>query len=166
MNRPETVNEGIRIRAAKPGDAHWIISLAPRLHEFGPPPWRSAEEMDASVAVGLAAGLATPEPGTLILAAVDDAGAPLGFISLRTDADYFTGKAVGHVTDIVVAPSGEGRGVGRALLGAAERWATAAGYPWLTLHVFEGNDRARQIYEKAGYVAEWTRMVKLVKTTS
>lgn len=64
------------------------------------------------------------------------------------------------MVDIVVDRAGEGRGVGRALLAAAERWAEAAGYPWLTLHVFEGNDRARRVYERTGYVAEWTRMLK------
>ena len=37
-----------------------------------------------------------------------------------------------------------------------------AGYPWLTLHVFEGNDRARRLYEQTGYVVEWTRMLKPV----
>ncbi|MEO8449865.1 MAG: GNAT family N-acetyltransferase, partial [Gemmatimonadota bacterium] len=81
-------------------------------------------------------------------------------VSLRTDRDYFTAASVGHVVDIVVARAGEGRGVGRALLVAAERWGQKAGYPWLTLHVFEGNDRARRVYEEAGYVVEWTRMLK------
>jgi ribosomal protein S18 acetylase RimI-like enzyme len=70
---------------------------------------------------------------------------------------------IGHVVDLVVARDGEGRGVGRSLLAAAERWAEEAGYPWLTLHVFEGNDGARRLYEQTGYVVEWTRMLKSVQ---
>lgn len=118
--------------------------------------------MNAAVTAGLARELANPSPGSAILAAVDPAGTPLGFVSLRTDRDYFTEVPVGHVVDLVVARAGEGRGVGRALLAAADRWAEAAGYPWLTLHVFEGNDRARRLYEQTGYVVEWTRMLKPV----
>lgn len=150
----------IRIRPAGPEDTGWITALAPRLHEFGPPPWRDVASMNAAVEAGLARDLAQPSPGSTILAAVDPVGSPLGFVSLRTDRDYFTQAAFGHVVDLVVAREGEGRGVGRALLAAAERWAVAAGYPWLTLHVFEGNDRARRLYEKTGYLVEWTRMLK------
>lgn len=150
----------IRIRTARPDDAGWIAALAPRLHEFGPPPWREVSAMDAAVRAGLVHELVQPTAGSAIFAAEDPAGTPLGFVSLRTDPDYFSGEPVGHVTDIVVARPGEGRGVGRALLAAAERWAEGRGYPWLTLHVFAGNDRARRVYEQAGYRVEWTRMLK------
>jgi GNAT superfamily N-acetyltransferase len=118
--------------------------------------------MNASVAAGLAREIAKPTLGCTILAAVDPTGIPLGFVSLRTGRDYFTEVPVGHVVDLVVAREGEGRGVGRALLAAAERWAERAGYPWLTLHEFEGNDRARRVYEQMGYVVEWTRILKPV----
>jgi ribosomal protein S18 acetylase RimI-like enzyme len=155
----------IFIRPAGPDDSDWITALAPRLHEFGPPPWREVSAMDEAVQAGLARELANPTAGSAIFAAVDQTGAPLGFVSLRTDMDYFSETPVGHVVDIVVARSGEGRGVGRALLAAAERWAEAAGYPWLTLHVFAGNDRARRVYEQTGYRVEWTRMLKPLGST-
>jgi len=152
-----------RIRPARPSDSDWITALAPRLHEFGPPPWREVADMNAAVAAGLARDLADPPPGAAMFAAEDADGTPLGFVSLRTDRDYFSDEPVGHVTDIVVAKAGEGRGVGRALLATAERWAEEHGYPWLTLHVFDGNDRARRLYEQVGYVPEWLRMLKPLK---
>lgn len=98
-----------------------------------------------------------------MLVAEDPSGTPLGFVWLKTDRDYFTGDPVGHVIDIAVVPSAEGRGVGRALLEAAERWAVDAGYRYLTLHVFAGNDRARRLYERVGYEIEWTRMLKRLR---
>jgi ribosomal protein S18 acetylase RimI-like enzyme len=153
-------NPEIRIRPAGPDDASWIPALAPRLHEFGPPPWREVAAMDAAVAAQLAHALANPTPGGAMFVAEDSGGSPLGFVSLKTDRDYFTKVQVGHVIDIVVAKAGEGRGVGRALLAAAERWGEANGYPYLTLHVFVGNDRARRLYERSGYAVEWTRMLK------
>lgn len=150
----------IRIRPARPDDSEWIMALVPRLHEFGPPPWHEVETMNATVRAALASELASPSAGSAILVAEDASGQALGFVSLMTDRDYFTGVAVGHVSDLVVTRAAEGRGVGRALLAASEDWADQAGYPWMTLHVFKGNDRARRIYEESGYGLEWIRMLK------
>ena len=97
-----------------------------------------------------------------MLVAEDESGGPVGFVWLKSERDYFSDLVAGHVVDVAVTREGEGRGVGRALLAAAERWAEEAGYPWLTLNVFAGNDRARRVYEKAGYEVEWTRMLKRV----
>jgi GNAT superfamily N-acetyltransferase len=150
----------IHIRPARSDDAGWITALAPRMHEFGPPAWRDLKVMDDAVAAQWAHELATPTPGSAFLVAEDALGSPVGFVWVKTERDYFSDMLAGHVIDIAVTRDGEGRGIGRALLAAAERWAKDAGYPWLTLNVFEGNDRARRLYEKAGYVPEWTRMLK------
>jgi ribosomal protein S18 acetylase RimI-like enzyme len=156
----------VRIRPASRDDAAWIVPLAPRMHEFGPPPWRDVRVMDAAVGEQWTHELANPTPGSAFLVAEDALGTPLGFVWLRTERDYFIDRPVGHVIDIAVTPAAEGRGVGRALLEASERWAEERGYPWLTLHVFEGNDRARRLYEKMGYEPEWTRMLKRVGSSS
>jgi ribosomal protein S18 acetylase RimI-like enzyme len=155
----------VRIRPARPEDASWITLLAPRMHEFGPPPWRETGAMDDAVAAQWARELVAPAPETTFLVAEDALGNPVGFVWLKSERDYFLDMLAGHVVDIAVTRSGEGRGIGRALLAAAERWAEEAGYPWLSLHVFEDNDRARRVYEAAGYVPEWTRMLKRVRTS-
>ena len=153
----------LHIRPARPDDAGWITSLAPRMHEFGAPPWRDVSVMDDAVAAQWARELANPSPDSAFLVAEDALGIPAGFVWLKTERDYFIDMPVGHVVDIAVTRGGEGRGIGRALLAAAERWAEDAGYPWVTLHVFEGNDRARRLYERVGYVPEWTRMLKRLR---
>jgi ribosomal protein S18 acetylase RimI-like enzyme len=150
----------IRMRPARRDDVDWITALAPRMHEFGPPPWREVGAMDNAVAAQWARELANPTPGSAFLVAEDALGRPLGFVWLKTERDYFIDRPVGHIIDIAVVKEGEGRGIGRTLMAAAERWAEDAGYPWLTLHVFEGNDRARRLYEKVGFLPEWTRMLK------
>ena len=116
--------------------------------------------MDAAVAEQWSRELANPAPGSTFLVAEDALGHPVGFVWCKTERDYFIDRPVGHVIDIAVTKAGEGKGIGRALLEAAERWAEDAGYPWITLHVFEGNDHARRVYEKVGYLPEWTRMLK------
>src|SRR6185295_3090009 len=35
------------LRPATADDWDWIVSEVPRLREFGPPPWRTPEQMDA-----------------------------------------------------------------------------------------------------------------------
>jgi ribosomal protein S18 acetylase RimI-like enzyme len=50
-----------------------------------------------------------------------------------------------------VLPASRGRGVGRALLDAIERKATALGCCKLTLEVTEQNHTARRVYERAGF---------------
>jgi GNAT superfamily N-acetyltransferase len=64
--------------------------------------------------------------------------------------------AIRHVGSfgLIVAASARGIGVGRALLEVTEIWARQHGVDRLTLEVFAGNDRARALYTKAGYVEE------------
>lgn len=148
------------VRSAEPRDRDWILRLAPRLHDFGPPAYRPREVMDGAVVDSIDAALRGLVPGAQVLVAESPAGAPLGFVHLHGARDFFTGEEHGHVSDIVVAPEAEGRGVGQALMAAAEAWARERGYRLLSLHVFEGNVRARTFYERLGYQADIRKLVK------
>jgi GNAT superfamily N-acetyltransferase len=83
----------------------------------------------------------------------------VGFIHLCEEEDYYGGRC-GHVGDVVVAPEARGKGVGRALMAAGERWARERGYRLLTLNVFLDNERARALYEELGFRPETVRHVK------
>lgn len=150
----------LRIREASAEDGEFIITLLPRLVEFGPPPWRDREQMTATDRRVLSERLARRPPGTAVFVAEDGGGAPLGFIHLQTATDYYTGEEHGHVADLVVAPEGEGRGVGRALLEKGEEWARARGFRWLTLSVFAQNVRAREVYRRLGFGEDIVKYVK------
>ena len=151
----------VRVRPANAADRGWILALAPRLHDFGPPPYRERGVMDCAVVASIGGALDATQPGTAVLVAEDPAGRPLGFIHLHGGRDFFTGETHGHVSDIVVAPEAESGGVGQALMAAAEDWARALGYRLLSLHVFDGNTRARAFYARLGYGPD---IVKLIKT--
>ena len=64
--------------------------------------------------------------------------------------------ACDHVADLglMVARDERRRGIGRALLAAAERWARQVGVRKLELHVFPYNGAALALYESAGYRRE------------
>jgi ribosomal protein S18 acetylase RimI-like enzyme len=156
---PDT--SAVRIRPASAADRDWILRLAPRLHDFGPPPYRTREVMDRAVVASIDEALSGARPDATVLVAAGASGELLGFIHLHGAKDFFTGEPHGHVSDIVVAPEAEGRGVGQALMAAAEAWARSLGYRLLSLHVFDGNARARAFYRQLGYGAD---IVKLIKT--
>lgn len=152
---------GIRIRPATIADKEFVISLVPRLAEFGPPPWRDMDQMTATDVCVLSDKLELEPAGTAIFIAEDAiTGAPLGFIHLHAASDYYNKAEHGHIGDVIVAPEGEGRGVGRALMAKSEGWAREQGYRWLTLTVFRQNVRARELYERLGYGEDMIKYVK------
>ncbi len=155
-----TSRADFRLRSATPADHTWILPLAPRLHDFGPPPWRSRQRMDLAVSAAIERGLLERPSGSSVIVAEDPGGEPAGFVHLETATDFFTGEAHGHVSDLVVAPGSEGRGVGALLMAAAEAWAQEQGFRLLTLNVFGGNERALHLYQRLGFQADVTKMVK------
>jgi GNAT superfamily N-acetyltransferase len=149
-----------RVRPATGADEEFVVSLIPRLVEFGPPPWQDAERMTRVDAEIVGRNLRERTPGTAVFVAEDAAGRAVGFIHLVTRLDYYTGEEHGHVSDLIVAREGEGRGVGAALMWAGEAWARGRGYRLLTLHVYARNERARKVYERLGYTEEFIRCTK------
>jgi GNAT superfamily N-acetyltransferase len=154
------MNEGVRIRPASRADVEFVVSLMPRLVEFGPPDWRDPAQMTAFDTRVITESLLDPKPGAAVLIAEDAGGAPLGFIHLHAATEHYNQEEHGHVEDLIVAPAGEGRGVGRALLEKAEEWARSRGYRWLTLNVFAENVRAREVYKRLGYGEDMVKYVK------
>ena len=149
----------IVIRGGTPADRDFVIQTARRLAAFGPPPWRTPQEVVAGEVRCLDDFFDAGMRGQALLIA-EDAGRPAGFAFLEHHTDYFTADRHGHLGMIAVTDAAEGHGVGAALLRAAEDWARAQGYAKLTLNVFDGNARARRAYERAGFEMETIRYVK------
>src|SRR5437868_6595730 len=118
-----SADSAIKIRTASAEDKDFILSLVPRLTEFGPPPWRDAAHLTAFDTEVLTERLADETEGTIIFIAEDAADEkPLGFIHLRPGADYYNQEPHGHIEDLIVAPVGEGRGVGSLIIKKGEEW--------------------------------------------
>ncbi len=91
----------------------------------------------------------------------EEQGARIGFLLLLFDVpDEVTLTQQAFVAYTAVEPHARGRGVGRALLEAAELQARAAGLRYMSLMVTEENAPARTLYERAGFVVERRMMTK------
>lgn len=100
-------------------------------------------------------GLATPDHHLFTAyAGADPIGALWVFVSAeRGDA---------FIYDIAVDEEHRGRGLGRALLEAAEQWSRERGLSSVSLHVFGANEVARRLYESSGYEVTDLSMRKLL----
>ena len=152
----------ITVRAGTAADREFVVDTARRFAAFGPPPWRAPRDVVAGEVRTLESFFAGRLAGPALLIAEQTGGDRLGFVFLERTVDYFTGEAHGHIGMIAVAERAEGLGAGAALMRAAEAWARSSGYATLTLNVFEGNARARALYERSGYRVEILRYTKTI----
>lgn len=97
------------------------------------------------------------DPGTATaLAEVD--GTVRGFVRYGVDPDD-PAPDLGYVAALYVDPAAGGQGLGRLLLDHAIDRLGAQGRPRVALWVFEANNRARALYESAGFRATGARLV-------
>jgi ribosomal protein S18 acetylase RimI-like enzyme len=78
-------------------------------------------------------------------------GRAVGIATCFVGFTTFAARPLLNIHDFSVLPEHRGRGVGRAILKAAEESARRRGCVKLTLEVQENNHRARKIYEAAGF---------------
>ncbi len=76
-------------------------------------------------------------------------GPPIG-VAVVIDGNDLTARAL---VSVWVSPPWRGRGVAVVLMEAAERWARADGASLIRLWLTRGNDAARGLYVRRGYVA-------------
>ena len=89
----------------------------------------------------------------------------IGFIGVEARDHYISGRD-GYIGELVVGPEAEGRGVGGALVDAAEAWAAGQGCERLTLQTGAANERARGFYESRGFDYEDVSLARPIGVTS
>ena len=151
------------IRLAESDDDEFILGLVPRFVDFKLPNGRTRTDCLKGIESDLVKHLDEQPSNSYIFVAENDEGEPVGFVHLQKTKDFFTHRDNCHISDIAVAQSHEGRGIARALLDHAENWAREHRCQLITLAVFPGNERARAVYESAGFAADLLRLAKPVR---
>lgn len=154
---------GWRLRPARTGDAGevLVVSLAAFVSEaqrYGDPLLPPLRETIADVRAAI------EDPAQRVVVA--EAGAwsdwrpdrLLGSVRVRLARDTPAaqdddggGLLVGHVGRLVVVPDAQGRGLGKALLGAAEDEARRAGAVRMELFTGAESEGSIALYQRAGY---------------
>jgi GNAT superfamily N-acetyltransferase len=127
----------VQVRRARTGDAGAVAGLAGELAQSFP---FSREQFDLAYPA-----LVASQDACLLVAAEDDEclGYVLGFRHLT----FYANGPVGWVEEILVRPERRGRGLGRALMSAFERWATEHDCTLVAL----ATRRAAPFYRALGY---------------
>jgi ribosomal protein S18 acetylase RimI-like enzyme len=95
----------------------------------------------------------------LFVASVDDTA--LGFVTYNVESGYYEQDVTrGVVEHLYVRPDHRNRGVGSALLDAAERALADEDVDALALEVMAGNDAARRFYRRHGFRPHRVEMEK------
>jgi len=148
----------VRIRPYAADDRDAALALAGRLRE-GVAPWRSVDRVLTAVTEWVRASVDCVADGAGVVLVAERGGKMIGLVSVA-ERQHFTGDIDAYVGELAVAASEEGRGVGRALMDAAEEWARRRGYARITLDTGARNHRARGFYAARGYVEEDVRLTK------
>jgi ribosomal protein S18 acetylase RimI-like enzyme len=154
-------NPIIAIRPADDDDDRaGILELAPRLAE-GVAPWRDqAEALLAGRWLEESLDAAKTGDGAVLVAA--DAAGIAGVISVRSST-HFTGERDGYIGELAVADHASRRGIGRALIAAAEAWARDHGLRNLSLLTGAFNTNARAFYAALGFAEEEVRLTRPIR---
>jgi GNAT superfamily N-acetyltransferase len=155
----DPVRPVMRVRGARDADLTFVLEIAARLAAFGPPRWRTVDEIVEAEARTLRDFFESSDEGSRLLIA-EEGQQRLGFALLEELRDYFTLERHGHIGILAVTDGAEGRGAGGALVRAAEAWARQRGYRTLTLNVFNGNSHARDVYEHLGFEPDTIKYIK------
>ncbi len=92
-----------------------------------------------------------PRSGAFV---ADDAGRVVGFAHICPSRDQGASSETGELTAIYTLSRIWGAGVGRALMSGCVQSLSSAGFAGATLWVLDGNVRARQFYEAAGWAPD------------
>ena len=124
----------IHIRRARQEDLQRICAIE---HELFPDPWDESAFRDALYLF----------PGLFFVA--EENGTVIGFVSAGMED---TGDAVyGHIMNIGVSPSLQGKGAGGKLLQRIEFECLVLGAEAMQLEVRVSNDGAQRFYQRYGY---------------
>lgn len=151
-------DSGIQIRAATEDDTPAVLQLAPRLTE-GVASWRDHQAAVLAARQWLTDSFAAAarREGTVLVAA--DEASITGVITV-SEQRHFTGEIDGYIGELAVASHMVRRGIGRALIAAAETWAQDRGLRHLTLHTGIANTTARHFYAALGFREEEIRLTR------
>jgi ribosomal protein S18 acetylase RimI-like enzyme len=155
------VNASFAVRSGNRDDRDFVRDLAHRSAASSVSAVRVARHGDVLESFDRLAEFVYARRHEALIAEED--GERIGFLLLLYDVpDEVTLTQQAFVAYTAVEPHARGRGVGAALLTAAEEYARAAGLAYVSLMVTDDNAPARALYDRAGYLTERRMLTKVL----
>jgi RimJ/RimL family protein N-acetyltransferase len=151
------VSDDLVFRPAGPRDAEALLRLKEQLDRETSFMLLEPDERDTTVEK-LTQQLTRAENSVVLVAEISDV--LCGYVEL-TGGEFRRNKSTAYLVMGVLAAA-SGKGIGGALLCEAKRWAAAHGIHRIELTVMAHNERARRLYERAGFSVEGRRAQCLV----
>jgi len=148
------------IRAATAEDDGFILGFVERFTDFELPQGRPRHVVTEGIRRDILDHLNRQPGNSFWFILEDDEGACCGFTHLQLVDDFFSERRNCHIADLGVHPMHEGKGHAKTLLAHAAEFAREHRCERLTLNVFPGNERARDLYEAEGWDYDLLRMCK------
>ena len=137
------------VRRVNYHDANDALALVHLLDLYARDPMGGGEALSETVCRTLPEALCARSDCASFIAWLGDE--PVGLINCIEGFSTFKARPLMNIHDLTVAPGHRGRGIGHALLAAAERWAHERGCCKLTLEVLSGNAVALRSYLAYGF---------------
>ena len=143
------MSSGVSVKVVDFHDPVQQLELIGLLDMYARDPMGGGEALADEVKRRLCSDLANFPSAVSFMAYVS--GQPVGLLNAMMGYSTFKAKPLMNVHDIAVMPASRGRGIGQALLTAAESYAFGHGCCKLTLEVLSGNHSAMRSYERFGF---------------
>lgn len=148
----------VSIRRADLSDRSDADAIVEMTDAYARDPMGGGEPLDEPVREELVDAMREHGGIEVWLAEHEEAGA-IGILTCIVKFSTFAASSTLNVHDIAVLEEYRGDGIGVRLLEAGERWAREQGLARMSLEVLEENP-ARRLYEREGFEAKSTYMVK------
>lgn len=156
----------VTIRESSSGDRERLVDLFLQLnvHEDSVADDRRTDRVAAEESLDFVEGRLAKLGGVFLVAEVAGEVAGLMVLVYQTDSVYIREdcRPFAYIQDLVVDDRHRRRGIGRALLDAAEKAAAAAGYRRIVLGVLAGNEAAETAYARQGFRAYAHDLEKII----
>ncbi|MGH8194228.1 MAG: GNAT family N-acetyltransferase [Woeseiaceae bacterium] len=140
----------LQIREADFDDALDRAGIVDVLNSYASDPVGGGKALSEDVCERLVPALREHGNALVLLAFAGDR--PVGMAICFMGISTFQARPLLNIHDLAVVPDYRGKGIGRALLAAAEKQAVSRGCCKLTLEVREDNLPARNLYERYGFI--------------
>ena len=139
----------LRIREAEFGNARDADGIVAVLDSYAVDPIGGGQALSPEARERVVPALRDHPTSLVLLAFVDDE--PVGIAVCFFGLSTFRARPLLNIHDLAVLPQHRHKGVGRALLRAAEEHARRKGCCRLTLEVRDDNTTARALYRRCGF---------------